>query len=79
MMKIREPEPSEEGAGRAKAITRRRVVFALIARVLPWLRFVSSLLLDEKSTIIIQNNDVCCWGGMDAAYTPCRHGSRDLY
>ncbi|KAG8741070.1 hypothetical protein FRC12_015801, partial [Ceratobasidium sp. 428] len=38
-MKIREPEPSsDEGAGRAKAIARRRVVFALVARVLPWLR-----------------------------------------
>ncbi|KAG8748328.1 Glycosyl phosphatidyl inositol protein transamidase complex subunit, partial [Ceratobasidium sp. 428] len=40
-MKIREPEPSsDEGAGRAKAIARRRVVFALVARVLPWLRIV---------------------------------------
>ncbi|CUA74928.1 GPI transamidase component GAA1 [Saccharomyces cerevisiae S288c] [Rhizoctonia solani] len=29
---------NEEGAGRAKAIARRRVVFALIGRILPWLR-----------------------------------------
>ncbi|KAF8609985.1 Gaa1-domain-containing protein [Ceratobasidium sp. AG-I] len=29
---------NEEGAGRAKAIIRRRAVFAVVARVLPWLR-----------------------------------------
>ncbi|CAE6490373.1 unnamed protein product [Rhizoctonia solani] len=29
---------NEEGAGRAKAIARRRVAFAVIGRVLPWLR-----------------------------------------
>jgi hypothetical protein len=40
-MEIREPAPSsDEGVGRAKAIARRRVIFALVARVLPWLRFV---------------------------------------
>ncbi|KAG9126667.1 Glycosyl phosphatidyl inositol protein transamidase complex subunit [Ceratobasidium sp. 392] len=38
-MKIPEQEPSsDEGAGRAKAIARRRVIFALVARVLPWIR-----------------------------------------
>lgn len=31
---------NEEGAGRVKAIIRRRAVFAVIARVLPWLRYV---------------------------------------
>jgi hypothetical protein len=31
---------SDEGAGRAKAMARRRVIFALVTRVLPWLRFV---------------------------------------
>ncbi|KAG8709985.1 Glycosyl phosphatidyl inositol protein transamidase complex subunit [Ceratobasidium sp. 394] len=36
-MQSSEPS-SEEGAGRAKAIARRRVVFAAVARVLPWLR-----------------------------------------
>ncbi|KAJ1309784.1 hypothetical protein OPQ81_006549 [Rhizoctonia solani] len=29
---------NEEGAGRAKAIARRRVAFAVIGRILPWLR-----------------------------------------
>lgn len=29
---------TEEGAGRAKAIIRRRAIFAVVARVLPWLR-----------------------------------------
>ncbi|QRW27475.1 GPI transamidase component GAA1 [Rhizoctonia solani] len=29
---------NDEGAGRAKAIVRRRVIFAVIGRVLPWLR-----------------------------------------
>ncbi|QRV85879.1 GPI transamidase component GAA1 [Ceratobasidium sp. AG-Ba] len=37
-MEAREVEPSEEGAGRAKAIARRRVIFGLVGRVLPWLR-----------------------------------------
>lgn len=44
-MEIRDTEPSAsingEGAARAKAIARRRIAYAIVARVLPWLRLVN--------------------------------------
>jgi hypothetical protein len=53
-MEIHDAEPSNgEGAGRAKAIVRRRVVFAMIARVLPWIRLVNIVFNVVPSDLII--------------------------